>query len=75
MQVSIETLTGLERRMTIEVPADKIESQVQSRLQEAAKTFHMKGFRKGKVPVKVIKNRFGEGVRQEVVGEDRKSVV
>jgi trigger factor len=69
MQVSIETLTGLERRMTIEVPADKIESQVQSRLQEAAKTFHMKGFRKGKVPVKVIKNRFGEGVRQEVVGE------
>ncbi|MEK9648925.1 MAG: trigger factor [Gammaproteobacteria bacterium] len=69
MQVSIETVTGLERRMTIEVPADKIESQVQSRLQEAAKTFHMKGFRKGKVPVKVIKNRFGEGVRQEVVGE------
>ena len=69
MQVSIETLTGLERRMTIEVPANKIESQVQSRLQEAAKTFHMKGFRKGKVPVKVIKNRFGEGVRQEVVGE------
>ena len=69
MQVSIETLSGLEMRMTIEVPADKIESQVQSRLQEAAKTFHMKGFRKGKVPVKVIKNRFGEGVRQEVVGE------
>lgn len=69
MQVSIETLTGLERRMTIEVPAEKVESKVQSRLQEAAKTFHMKGFRKGKVPVKVIKNRFGDGVRQEVVGE------
>ena len=69
MQVSIETLTGLERRMTIEVPADEVESQVRSRLQEAAKTFNMKGFRKGKVPVKVIKNRFGEGVRQEVVGE------
>jgi len=69
MQVSIETLTGLERRMTIEVPAEKIENQVKNRLQEAAKTFNMKGFRKGKVPVKVIKNRFGEGVRQEVVGE------
>ena len=69
MQVSIETLTGLERRMTIEVPAEEVESQVRSRLQEAAKTFNMKGFRKGKVPVKVIKNRFGEGVRQEVVGE------
>ena len=69
MQVSIETLTGLERRMTIEVPAEEVESQVRSRLQEAAKTFNMKGFRKGKVPVKVIKNRFGEGMRQEVVGE------
>jgi len=69
MQVSIETLTGLERRMTIEVSADEVESQVRTRLQEAAKTFNMKGFRKGKVPVKVIKNRFGEGVRQEVVGE------
>lgn len=69
MQVSIETLTGLERRMTIEVPAEQVESQVRSRLQEAAKTFIMKGFRKGKVPVKVIKNRFGDGVRQEVVGE------
>jgi len=69
MQVSIETLTGLERRMTIEVPAEKVESQVRSRLQEAAKTFHMKGFRKGKVPVKVIQNQYGAGVRQEVVGE------
>jgi len=69
MQVSIETLSGLERRMTIEVPAEEVENQVKSRLQEAAKTFHMKGFRKGKVPVKVIKNRFGAGVRQEVVGE------
>jgi len=69
MQVSLETLSGLERRMTIEVPAETIESQVQSRLKEAAKNFQMKGFRKGKVPVKVIKDRFGAGVRQEVLGE------
>jgi len=69
MQVSLETLSGLERRMTIEVPAETIVSQVQSRLKEAAKNFQMKGFRKGKVPVKVIKDRFGAGVRQEVLGE------
>lgn len=69
MQVSMETLTGLERRMTIEVPAETVESQVKSRLQEAAKNVHMKGFRKGKVPVKVIKDRYGAGVRQEVLGE------
>lgn len=69
MQVSMETLAGLERRMTIEVPAETVESQVQSRLKEAAKTVSMKGFRKGKVPVKVIKDRYGAGVRQEVLGE------
>ncbi|MDT8397217.1 MAG: trigger factor [Pseudomonadales bacterium] len=69
MQVSIETLSDLGRRMTIGVPAEKIESQVQLRLQEAARNFSMKGFRKGKVPVSVIKNRFGRGVRQEVLGE------
>src|SRR5690606_4538203 len=69
MQVSIETLSNLERKMTIEVPAERVESQVESRLQEAARTFHMKGFRKGKVPAKIIRERFGKGVRQEVLGE------
>lgn len=69
MQVSLETLSGLERKLTIEIPAEQIDSKVQSRLAEAAKTFQMKGFRKGKVPIKVIKNRFGKGVRQEVLGE------
>ena len=69
MQVSIESTSPLERKMTIAVPADRVESRVASRLQEAAKTFQMKGFRKGKVPLKVIKERFGEGVRQEVLGE------
>jgi len=69
MQVSLETLSGLERKLTIEVPAEKIDNQVKSRLAEAARTFQMKGFRKGKVPIKVIKNRFGKGLRQEVLGE------
>ncbi len=69
MQVSIETLSKLERKMTVEVPAELVETQVQSRLQEAARNFNMKGFRKGKVPVKVIQERFGKGVRQEVLGE------
>ena len=69
MQVSIETLSSLERKMTIEVPAERVESKVQDKLQEAARNFNMKGFRKGKVPLKVIKERFGRGVRQEVLGE------
>ncbi|ALO46090.1 Trigger factor [Pseudohongiella spirulinae] len=69
MQVSIETTTGLERRMTVTVPAAEVENAVAARLNEAAKTVRINGFRKGKVPMKVIKNRFGAGVRQEVVGD------
>jgi trigger factor len=69
MQVSIETLSKLERKMTVEVPAETVESQIRNRLQEAARTVSIKGFRKGKVPVKVIQERYGAGVRQEVLGE------
>ncbi|MCB1664547.1 MAG: trigger factor [Pseudomonadales bacterium] len=69
MQVSIETTSGLERRMTVGVPASVVESAISARLQEAAGNVRMNGFRKGKVPMKVIKGRFGRGVRQEVLGE------
>ena len=69
MQVSVETTEGLERKMTVAVPSDRVDSAVNARLQEAAKTIRLNGFRKGRVPMKVVKNRFGEGVRQEVVGE------
>lgn len=69
MQVSIETTSGLERRMTIGVPATQVESEVDSRLQRAAKQARINGFRPGKVPMKVVRQRFGAGVRQEVLGE------
>ena len=69
MQVSIETTSGLERRMTIGVPADQVESEVTQRLEQAARTVRLDGFRKGKVPLKVVRQRFGKGVRQEVLGE------
>lgn len=69
MQVSIETTTGLERRMTVGVPAAEIENAVAARLAEAAKTVRINGFRKGKIPPSVIKSRFGKGVRQEVLGD------
>lgn len=69
MQVSVETMEGLERKLTIAVPSDRVDSAVNERLQEAAKTIRLNGFRQGKVPMKVVKNKFGKGVRQEVVGE------
>ncbi|MFT5311657.1 MAG: trigger factor [Paraglaciecola sp.] len=69
MQVSVETPKGLERRLTITVPAESIDSQVKSRLQQLAKTQRINGFRPGKVPVAVIKKRYGQAVRQEIAGE------
>lgn len=69
MQVSIETTSGLERRLTVGVPAARVDSEVDSRLQKAAQNVRLPGFRPGKVPMKVMRQRFGAGVRQEVLGE------
>ena len=69
MQVSIETTQGLERKMTIEVPAEEISSAVSERLQSIKKTARLKGFRPGKVPMKVVQKRFGPQVRLEVLGD------
>ena len=69
MQISVETTEGLERKLTIAIPVDRVDTAVNARLQEAAQTIRLNGFRQGKVPLKVVKNKFGKGVRQEVVGE------
>lgn len=69
MQVSVETLNNIERRMTVGVPAERIESEVESRLKRAAKNARVDGFRPGKVPFSVVKQRYGVSVRQEVLGE------
>jgi trigger factor len=69
MQVSIETTSGLERRLTVGVPAERVDSEVDSRLQKASHEVNLKGFRPGKVPMKVMRQRFGPGIRQEVLGE------
>ena len=69
MQVSVEATEGLERKMTIAVPNERIETDVDSRLREAAKTVRLNGFRQGRIPFNVVKKRFGKGVRGEVIGE------
>ena len=69
MQVSVEELDGLERRMTVAVPPEKIEPEVQTRLADLAKSVRLHGFRPGKVPFKVVKRLYGPGVRQEVIGK------
>ncbi len=68
MQVSVETTQGLERRMTVALPAEEIDSAVLERLQSLSKTTRINGFRPGKVPFKVVKKRFEPQVRSEVLG-------
>ncbi len=69
MMVSVETVGGLERRMKVQVPAERIEKEVDTRLERYGRTAKIKGFRPGKVPMKVIRQRYGGQVRQEVLGE------
>ena len=69
MQVSVETTSGLERRMTVGIPADRIQNEVNKRLQQTAKRARVDGFRPGKVPMSVIRKRFGASAHQEVIGE------
>jgi len=69
MQVSIENVGSLGRKLTVRLPADSFESQVKSRIAEAGRTVRLKGFRPGKVPTKVIEQRFGAQIRGETMSE------
>lgn len=69
MQVSVETTGTLGRKMTVQIPCDRIDSTVTGRIKDLAKQVKIKGFRPGRVPMKVLEQRFGRQVRQEVVGE------
>ena len=69
MQVSLETTSGLERKLTIIIAADQIDGEVNKRLQDMSRRVRLDGFRPGKVPMKVVKRRYGAGARQEVLGE------
>ena len=69
MQVSIETLEGLERRMTVQIPSERVTEAVEKKLKDLSKTVRIDGFRPGKVPLKVVQQKYGGHVRQEVIGD------
>jgi trigger factor len=69
MQVSVETTQGLERKVSISVPAETVDVEVKNRLRQIGKTQRINGFRPGKVPPTVLQKRYGQSVRQEVAGE------
>jgi trigger factor len=69
MQVSVAPTSGLERKMTVQVPAERIDQEVEKRLKSMAGRVKVDGFRPGKVPMKVVKQRYGDGVFHEVASE------
>ena len=69
MQVSVENIGSLERKLTVKFPAERFETQVTARIAEMGRTVRLKGFRPGKVPTTVIKQRFGAQVRGEVLSD------
>ena len=69
MQVSLESVQGLERRMTVEVPAEQVEQAVEQRIQRMARSVRLDGFRPGKAPLRVVRQRFGDQARREAYGE------
>ena len=69
MSLNIETTQGLERRVTITVPAETVEKATREEFKRAAKNVRVDGFRKGHVPAHIIEQRFGASIRQDVLND------
>ncbi len=69
MQVNLETLGQLERRLNIVVPFAQIDGEVSSRLKRVSRTAKIQGFRPGKAPMRIVEQFYGPQVREEVLGE------
>src|SRR5580658_2902039 len=69
MQVSVENTGKLERRMQVQVPAERVAKEIASRLKQLSRTARLNGFRPGKAPLTVIRQQFGPQVHREVIGE------
>jgi trigger factor len=69
MQVSLTATGGLERRLEVAVPEQRVTTEVESRLKQLSRTARLKGFRPGKAPYAVIQKQYGEQVRGEVIGD------
>ncbi len=69
MQVSVETPGGLQRRMKVEVPSERLEQAIEQRLQQWGRKAKLPGFRPGKVPMKVLQQQFGDQARQEAMSD------
>ena len=67
MQVTETKSEGLSREFKVALPANEIEEKISHRLKELARTAQMPGFRPGKVPVSVLRKKYGSSVLGEVL--------
>ena len=75
MQVSVENISTVEKRLKIQVPAEEVNKQIDSRLREIGKQVRLKGFRPGRIPFSVLKQRYGSQATQEVVQQTAQSAL
>ena len=73
MQVSLETTNGLERKMTVEVPVENVSTAIEEKLKNLCRQVKISGFRPGKVPMRVVRQRYGKQVSQEVISDTMQS--
>ena len=73
MQVTVEKSSALQRRLTVQVPGEEVQKKIDARLREIGKTAKLKGFRPGRIPMKVLKQRYGPSVRHEIVTQTMQS--
>jgi trigger factor len=69
MAVNVENLGTLERRLSMSVPVQDVDRQVDDRLKKMARNVKMPGFRPGKVPLKMVVQQYGPQIRSEVLGD------
>ncbi|VAW37120.1 Cell division trigger factor [hydrothermal vent metagenome] len=75
MQISIEKTEGLERNLTVSIPAEDINSKVSEKLKKLGTQVKIKGFRPGKIPKNILVQRYGKHARQEVLGDLMNSTI
>ena len=69
MQVAVSTVSDLERRIEISVPAERVSNEFETRLKQVARNARLRGFRPGKAPMPVVRQQFGDQVRSELLGD------
>ena len=75
MQVSVENVSAVEKRLKIQVPAEEVKSKIDARLREIGKQVRLKGFRPGRIPFSVLNQRYGPQARQEVIQQETQTAL